>query len=111
MIFGSWSTVHCSEFGLNIPTLDQEDLSKRSVKRRSEAAIDLKVCRAVFSAAEDDDDDRGFDYKPDRHSRSFVGWFSTEPTSDGQTARGANRLPNFMGSSIAGQPSLKTRLL
>ena len=40
---------------------------------RSVAVIDLKVCRAVFSVANDDDDDRGFDYKPDRHSCSFVG--------------------------------------
>ena len=48
------------------------------------AAIDLKVCRAVFSAA-DDDDDRGFDYKPDRHSRSFVGSPQNQQATDGWT--------------------------
>ena len=49
------------------------------------AAIDLKVCRAVFSAADDDDDDRGFDYKPDRHSRSFVGSPQNQQATEGWT--------------------------
>ena len=53
---------------------------------RARVALDLNVCRAVFQC-------RGFDYKRDSHSRS--------PRDRPKGSRGANRLPNFMGSSIS----------